>query len=234
MIEKRVKPWHKRLFLKRISVAIILIAAILLALVIGVSLYGSKVGNFVVSIDTDTTYSMTLSENGDFASNQTSRLYAEGLNNATHATFANIPEDINNYNGSNNDITNRRYAAYTFYLKNTSPVAINYRMKLEIERVILNVDSALRMMVFTGDDYKIYAKPKADGTPETHLDIERPYTTTPFLSASTICEITTKDFNADQVQKYTVVMWLEGYDEQCVDEIKGGAIQISMKFTAAN
>ena len=233
MIERRVKPWHKRLFLKKISVAVILIAAILLAVIIGVSLYGSKVGNFVVSIDSDTTYSMTLSEDGDFASNQTSRLFAEGLNNATHATFANIPEDINKYNGANVDNENRRYAAYSFYLKNTSPVAIDYRMKLTIDRVTLNVDSALRIMIYTDDEYVIYAKPKQDGTPESHPGIERPYETQPFLSASTVCEVVTQNFEKDSVVKYTVVLWLEGYDEECVDDIKGGAIQLSMDFTAA-
>jgi len=35
----------------------------------------------------------------------------------------------------------------------------------------------------------------------------------------------------DQIIKYTMVIWLEGNDEQCVDDILGGQVKISAEFT---
>ena len=41
---------------------------------------------------------------------------------------------------------------------------------------------------------------------------------------------TTEDFKPDQVDKYTVVIWLEGWDPECIDNIKGGVVKMSMNF----
>lgn len=36
----------------------------------------------------------------------------------------------------------------------------------------------------------------------------------------------------DEIIKYTIVIWLEGQDEQCVDEILGGQVKIAVEFAA--
>ena len=39
-----------------------------------------------------------------------------------------------------------------------------------------------------------------------------------------------ENFSPDARDKYTVVIWLEGNDPDCLDNIIGGTMKLSMKF----
>lgn len=211
----------------------IIITALLSLAVVGLSIYGNNVGNFVISVEEDTRLSLSLSETGVFKEDATALLSAKGMRETTNATYANIPLDINDHQGGeHNDWDNRRYTAYTFYLKNTSSIAVSYNMTLSINEVYRNVDAAVRILIIKDGEESIYAKRRSDGMPEEHLDITRPYSTIPFISSSKVCDVYTPVLNSDSMVKYTVVLWLEGYDKECVDYIKGGAIRFTMNFTA--
>lgn len=53
----------------------------------------------------------------------------------------------------------------------------------------------------------------------------------PFISKDAVCSGTREDINAYEVDKYTVVIWFEGADADCIDDIIGGNLQFSMSFT---
>lgn len=55
--------------------------------------------------------------------------------------------------------------------------------------------------------------------------------TVPFASAKTICTSLRKNFEDDGMDKFTVVIWLEGEDPECVDRIIGGELELAMSFT---
>ena len=55
--------------------------------------------------------------------------------------------------------------------------------------------------------------------------------TVPFASEKTICTGLRSDFEHDGMDKFTVVIWLEGEDPECVDDIIGGEIELAMSFT---
>lgn len=55
--------------------------------------------------------------------------------------------------------------------------------------------------------------------------------TQPFASARTICTGLREDFEHDGMDKFTVVIWLEGEDPECVDKIIGGELELAMSFT---
>lgn len=55
--------------------------------------------------------------------------------------------------------------------------------------------------------------------------------TVPFASKKTICTGLRPDFEHDGMDKFTVVIWLEGEDPECVDAIIGGEIELAMSFT---
>ena len=38
------------------------------------------------------------------------------------------------------------------------------------------------------------------------------------------------NFKSGSIDKYTVVIWLEGWDPECVDDIMGGEVKLSMNF----
>lgn len=233
MIKKLIKPWPMRWFLNKLSRYAIIALVLILISVILLSYYGNNVGNFVISVEQRTRLSLSLSVNNDFINNATSLLTAVGLKDVTHATYFHIPSDIDQYYGENNDTLYKRYTAYSFYLKNITNIAVDYDMEIIIEQVYKNVDGAIRVLVIINGEREIYAKRNDDGTIAEHLDIElSPYTTTPFVTNSVVCRTTAYGFGSQQVSKYTIVMWLEGNDPDCIDDIKGGSIQMRMNFYA--
>lgn len=55
--------------------------------------------------------------------------------------------------------------------------------------------------------------------------------TVPFASDKTICTGLREDFENDGMDKFTVIIWLEGEDPECVDKIIGGELELAMNFT---
>jgi len=56
------------------------------------------------------------------------------------------------------------------------------------------------------------------------------FETTPFTNAVTVTDFVREDFVIGEVDKYTVVIWLEGEDPECVNDILGGELKMSMNF----
>ena len=55
--------------------------------------------------------------------------------------------------------------------------------------------------------------------------------TTEFVSESIIARQQIADFAPGEVTKYTVVIWLEGNDPECLDNILGGEFKIDMSMS---
>ncbi|MDD4315773.1 MAG: hypothetical protein PHC84_01280 [Clostridia bacterium] len=223
---------------KKIANMIISITAMLSIIIVLVTIYGQNVGNFVIGVESNVRVSLSLSEDRDFRS-PSSRLTAPGLREQTHATLSDIPEDIDTGDGEKNDDEKKRYFAYSFYVKNSSSVILDYDVEIVLKKSTKGSESAIRVMVIKNDISNIYAMPKEYpedqiGKPEDHVGtgIEVPYITTPFASLTTIMQQRQRNFEKEAVNKYTVVMWLEGWDRECVDEIKGGIIRMEMNFKA--
>lgn len=51
---------------------------------------------------------------------------------------------------------------------------------------------------------------------------------TNFLSDDVVCEYNEDSFLVGNVDKYTIVIWMEGDDPECVDSIIGGSVEMSM------
>ena len=47
-----------------------------------------------------------------------------------------------------------------------------------------------------------------------------------------VCQYENKDFLVGNVDRYTIVIWMEGDDPDCVDAIIGGSVQFSMSIDA--
>ena len=133
-----------------------------------------------------------------------------------------LPENIDNAGeGSHNG---RNYIAYTFYAENMGQDTINYWTKIEIDDVIKNVDEAIRVMVFKNGNKVIYAKNNRDtGQPEPD--------TIPFHDEDTVMLEVTENFKVGDIDKYTVVIWVEGDDPECKNDLIGGEIKMHMTLT---
>ena len=58
--------------------------------------------------------------------------------------------------------------------------------------------------------------------------------TIPFRTDKEICAGVRKKIKNKEVDKYTVVMWYEGEDPECVDDIIGGWVEAYMGFSYVN
>ena len=54
--------------------------------------------------------------------------------------------------------------------------------------------------------------------------------TTPFVSDSLVMSALREDFKPGDVDKYTVVIWLEGNDPECINDIIGGELKMQMNI----
>ena len=147
---------------KRLSGVIISLTSILSVLVVLLTVYGRQVGNFVIYIEDVNRKSLSLSEDISFSKTY-SRLTAKGVYSMAEATLYDIPyETIAEKDGSNNP-DDKKYLAYTFYLKNMSTSHIEYNAEFAINSVTKGVDSAIRIMLIRENGRTIYAKPSESG-----------------------------------------------------------------------
>ena len=133
-----------------------------------------------------------------------------------------LPENIDNEgDGSHNG---RNYIAYTFYAENMGQDTINYWTTIKIDDVVRNVDEAIRVMVFKNGNKVIYAKNnKTTGEPEPD--------TVAFKNDDTVMLELSENFKVGDIDKYTVVIWVEGDDPECKDDLIGGEIKMHMTLT---
>ena len=162
--------------------------------------------------------SISLSETSDFATSTVS-LNCEGIRDLTNISGSSLPSNIDSIDGSHNG---EHYVAYTFYLKNTGDVACDIHEEMIIKNSIKNVDEAIRVRLYRNGEEVTYAKLGFDGMPEVG--------TVPF-AGKTIFSQTSKDIPPGSTIRYTLVIWLEGDDPECLDNLKGGAVSMSMTFS---
>lgn len=132
-----------------------------------------------------------------------------------------LPEELpteadGSHNGNN-------YIAYTFYAENWGQETINYTATIKIDDVIRNMDEAIRVVVYKNDEKTVYAKTSSKtGEPEEG--------TKAFVDETTIMAERTENFKVGDIDKYTVVIFVEGNDSECTDALIGGEIGIYMKL----
>jgi len=163
---------------------------------------------------------ISLSETADFADPVT-MLGADGIDQMTNISVNWLPDDLDEIDGSHNG---DHYIAYTFYLKNTGNIECNVTESFELESSVKGADEAIRVRLYKNGEITTYAKMGVNGEPETD--------TVPFESDTLVFSGVNEKLETDQTIKYTLVIWLEGDDPECLDNIRGGKVKMSMTFAA--
>ena len=149
-------------------------------------------------------------------------LEAENLEFVDNISGNWIPKDINeigegSHNGDN-------YIAYTFYVQNMGQHPINYWYSIPIDAVTKDVDTAVRVMLFVNGEKTVYAKKAKNGEPEPGTE--------EFFSDEIVVVKPRKDFEPNEIDKITIVIWMEGDDPECIDNIVGGQMKMHMDITS--
>lgn len=202
--------------LQKALIALILVFAALFSL----SFMQENMGNFTINLNRLDLfrYGVSIDENGDFP-NATARLKADALSSGTNIAAEDLPDNLDEVDGSHNG---RNYVAYTFYLRNAGKVDLNYNCKVRIVSASKGAEKAARVRVWRNGEQVTYAAAAADGNPEPGC--------VSFESDDTVCDIAEENFQVGNVDKYTVAIWLDGDDPECVDDIIGGEVEFGMGF----
>ena len=206
---------------KRYAIILGTLIGILLIIYI-ISMLTTQWGDLVVTIgDLQDGKTILLSETGDFTDG-TPKLNGGSVKDVTNITKSWLPKKLDKENGSHNG---KNYLAYSFYLKNTGDVDLDYETVMTLTGQSKGADEAVRIMIIKDGKETVYAKgTKASKGKKSETDA------TKWKTNDTIFVIPKTDLKAKQRTKYTVVMWVEGNDKECVDAIRGGHIRSQMTF----
>lgn len=181
-----------------------------------------KMGNFTINLNRLELYrkGISIADNGDF-DGATARLTASTVEDATNISIDDLPEDIDDLDGSHNG---KNYMAYTYYVRNAGKEDLGYKASITLDSCAKGAEKAVRVAVWRNGERVVYAAPAADGGEENGCKN--------FKSDDVVCTYTEKKFLVGNVDRYTIVIWMEGDDPECVDSIIGGSVEFSMKIDA--
>lgn len=204
-----------------IKIVLLIILLILLLLYFAFRIIYNS-GNFSVTLDDNLYFKRGLIIYDD----PLYKVYRTELLAKAPETFDNIsykwlPEDLDKYEGSHNG---DNYLVYSFYIENMGDDITDYWGEIIIDDVIKNVDEAVRIRVYKNGEYLTYAKLGKRGEVEKE--------TVPFLNNQTIARYHGENFNPGDIDKFTIVFWLEGTDLECTDNILGGEFKFHMEFNS--
>jgi hypothetical protein len=187
--------------------------------VYAVSALYKRTGSFTVSIDKYemTKYGLTLSESRDMKNNN-SHLNAKISEEMTNIAGETIDANVDMIDGEHNG---RDYIAYTFYLQNAGSVEVAYNYQVVLSNITQSLDEAVRLRLYVDGVPTTYAKTRSDGTGAEPG-------TTEFYSANVMANGRVDGFVPNEITKFTVVLWVEGNDPDCIDWLIGGKLKVDM------
>ena len=213
-----------RVRMRLLSLALVLLLTFTGVVYVAAALYEQS-GSFTVSVDKYemTKYGLTLSETKDMT-HKTSHLNAKIAERMTNIAGETIGADVDMIDGEHNG---RDYIAYTFYMQNAGEVEVSYDYELAMANITNGLDSAIRVRLYVNGEPTTYAKTRTDGTGAEPG-------TTEFYSANVIARGRIDSFAPGQATKYTVVVWIEGNDPDCIDWLIGGKMRLEMNMSLAH
>ena len=220
LLSEKMKERDKKIRIVKIAILIMALFLIIIYFILRVFL---ETGDFTISLDQEFAKSegIIMYEN---SSNKIDRriLKAQKVEFMDNISVKWLPQDIDKtgegaHNGDN-------YLAYSFYLENKGAEIVNYWYEVKIDEVIKNVDEAVRIAIYRNGERTIYAKPNSrTGEAEDG--------TTKFYSASSVCVEPRRDFKPGDIDRFTIVIFIEGDDPECQDNLIGGEMKMHMDIT---
>lgn len=196
----------------------------LLAIVFLIAMLMMSKGVFTVTLPREQMINLGLiiSDTPDFARPR-HEILSPPVIDIWNITETDIPKDVNLVDGAHNGAN---YLAMTVYLKNDGDRSLEYRLAMDLNEVYRSVDEALRVKLYINDEPMVYAKTKSDGSGEPEPNTE------PFSGLTRIIFSEARPLSPQQVDKFTIVAWVEGEDPDCVNDLLGGFVKMTMSFDA--
>lgn len=179
-------------------------------------------GDFIITLDPQFSLKSGLKmyENAELKDSKI-KLYAKGIDFMDNISIKWLPENLSNSDGGSHNGEN--YIAYTFFIENTGEKKLDYWYELTIVDVIKSVDDAVRIRIIRNDEDIVYAKINA----QTNLEEEG---TKAFYNEKIAVLENRKNIGSNEMDKFTIVMWIEGDDPDCLDNLIGGELKVKLRI----
>ena len=216
------RVYKKKLFSILVKIAYLLI--IIFVSIVDLFLYiVYDGGRFTVTLDRNLSNrkNIFLSEDGKVKS-KTRQLSADTIDYMDNISIKWLPADIDKeatgaHNGDN-------YIAYTFYVVNAGEEKVHYWYEVDVDDTVKNVDEAIRIMIYQNGKPTVYAK-KNKTTKKKELGTKK------FVSKDIAVLEQRKNMKPGTKDRYTIVIWIEGDDPECKNDLLGGEIKMHMDIT---
>ncbi|MBR3469989.1 MAG: hypothetical protein IKH28_09895 [Lachnospiraceae bacterium] len=226
-----VSMYMPRRRLKRLGAALLrldrmklflLFLLLLVAFLFILAFMQEKMGNFTINLNRLELYrkGIAIDDKGTF-DDPTARLTVRTVEDATNITITDLPDNLDDIDGDHNGYN---YMAYTYYVRNAGKEDVNYLARVNLDACAKGAEKAVRIAIWRNGERTVYAAPASDGGPEDGC--------VSFESDRVVCTFTEENFLVGNVDKYTIVIWMEGEDPDCIDTIVGGSVQFSMTIDA--
>ncbi len=229
---------------KRLSFKITLLAAFFFtSVIIAVALLmGSQSGNFVVQVQSgDIETSIAITESLNDISTYGDKITTDGIGNISNNTALYFMNDgvedlkeITANTGVNKELVD--LYCYTFYVANTGDSIVNIEFEMNIAQVTKGLDKAIRVMSFNEKTGKYtiyqaidepdweYPSYESIGQPKMFKDDRIVYTEQDYL-----LPMSPGNLNEEgSYIKYSVFVWVEGWDPQCTEDLYRSTIQFEL------
>ena len=219
---KEVRDYRVNIRLLSLILAMLLVV---IAVIYIVAVLYRNTGRFSVYLDKYEMkeYGLSLSESRDLTHMQ-SHLNARIAEEMTNITDTDISENVDMIDGEHNG---RDYIAYTFYLQNAGEAEFACDYDVVFSNVTNGLDEAIRLRLYVDGVPTTYAKTRSDGGGAEPG-------TTEFYSGNVMANGRIDGFAPGDVTKFTVVIWIEGNDPDCIDWLIGGMMNIEMIISAVH
>lgn len=218
----KIRKWRRTKRIINIALLVLLLLLIVVYIILRVT-YSE--GSFTVALEKNESLKsgLTLLESLTDVKGKR-KIAAENIQFMDNISIKWLPKDIDGeYSGSHNG---DNYIAFTFYLENQGKESINYWYNMVVDDVIKNVDEAIRIMIFVNGESTVYAK-------KNSLNGESEVDTTKFREDKdgTIILEQRTGLNPGDLDRITVVVFIEGSDPDCVNALLGGMLKMHMEIT---
>lgn len=220
VITKSARRVRRRKLIRRWALIFLILLILLLVVFYFVSSFIYNSHNFTITLDRN----LYLDKNIVIYDDPLYKVFRTELYAPSVEYFDNIsekwlPQDLDAGLGSKNGDS---YIAYSFLVENIGDKVSDYYSEVHVVDSIKGVDAAVRIRVYRNGEYVNYAKISAMGTPEVG--------TTPFEEDWLVRSEYVPNLAPGDIDKYTIVIWIEGSDPETTDNILGGEIKIAMDF----
>lgn len=220
----KVKKRKKIVKVVRRALLLLLLFLIILYIILEI-IYNE--GKFTVTLDSNKTLESGMAIFDSLNNSHGKRkLEATPIKFMDNISYKWLPKNIDeegegSHNGEN-------YIAYTFFIENQGNEVLNYHYEVIVDDIIKNVDKAIRIRIYRNGEATTYAK-------KNHMNGEPEKDTVPFEdiedNKGTIIIEKVSNFKPDDLDRFTIVVWIEGDDPDCTDALLGGEIKMHMTIT---